>query len=537
MSVVMYAVMTALLFTRVVKANIYSSTREVQFVARKELRMLVLLDDYVTSEQNLGNNVSQDILTFFSHMRDVRVPHITNTEFGDNPIIAFHLLQRVLIEWDRIIDMICCESCLDKATVRQFRKGILRIHSGDRLPVTSEDIQGAAEAILRLWQTYELDLDKLMSGVIYDSKSEPLTSSDAMYISEFAKRYQKIVWLEKLLERYNVSEEEDMWIKSALAKEYSEFGMPWKSAEIIEPFLHLDNKSIKADYHLYMSLSYRIPVHSKVLEPEEESERNSTYRALCRGETRTARQLSSLKCYLRPTSFPYYRSKEEVMNNVPRLSIFHDVISTSEMAQIRASGARVMTRSTVWVKNESVVKDTRVSYTGWLHDIRTENNFLLKLNRRIGLITGLDTTFRKRRSSVEQYQVLNYGIGGCYTPHLDVLDIPLWGPTPKDVSPEIRESGERIATWMFYLSTVKAGGATVFPNLGARVPAVEGAAAFWYNLLPNGDKDERMGHAGCPVLLGSKWVVNKWIRQEGQVLTKLCGRTREAEFQYDIDID
>jgi hypothetical protein len=33
----------------------------------------------------------------------------------------------------------------------------------------------------------------------------------------------------------------------------------------------------------------------------------------------------------------------------------------------------------------------------------------------------------------------------------------------------------------------------------------QGGAAFWYNLLPSGECDKRTLHAGCPVLLGSKW--------------------------------
>ncbi|XP_033741240.1 prolyl 4-hydroxylase subunit alpha-3-like [Pecten maximus] len=176
-----------------------------------------------------------------------------------------------------------------------------------------------------------------------------------------------------------------------------------------------------------------------------------------------------------------------------------------------------------------------MDYSGWLLDTAKGNEFLLKINRRIGLITGLDTTFRLLYSSVEQYQVLNYGIGGWYIPHHDNLNIPIWEPSTNKCRDELENTGDRIATWMFYLSSLKAGGATVFPKLRARVPVVEGAAAFWYNILPNGDKDDRMLHAGCPILLGSKWVANKWIRQGGQVLTKLCGKTHEAEFEYDID--
>lgn len=47
-------------------------------------------------------------------------------------------------------------------------------------------------------------------------------------------------------------------------------------------------------------------------------------------------------------------------------------------------------------------------------------------------------------------------------------------------------TGNRIATFLVYMTDVEAGGATVFPTLGLTLHPVKGAAAFWYNLLPDG---------------------------------------------------
>ena len=55
------------------------------------------------------------------------------------------------------------------------------------------------------------------------------------------------------------------------------------------------------------------------------------------------------------------------------------------------------------------------------------------------------------------------------------------------------------------MSSVEAGGATVFPELNLSLVPQKGCAAVWYNLLPNGKGDERTRHAACPVLIGSKW--------------------------------
>ena len=40
----------------------------------------------------------------------------------------------------------------------------------------------------------------------------------------------------------------------------------------------------------------------------------------------------------------------------------------------------------------------------------------------------------------------------------------------------------------------------------------KGDLAFWYNIDRNLNVDYLTFHGGCPVLVGSKWITNKWIR-------------------------
>jgi prolyl 4-hydroxylase len=72
------------------------------------------------------------------------------------------------------------------------------------------------------------------------------------------------------------------------------------------------------------------------------------------------------------------------------------------------------------------------------------------------------------------------------------------------------------------LETPEEGGATVFPNINLRVSPVKNGALFWYNLYKNGTGHPLTLHSGCPVLLGSKWLTNKWLFTKAQELRKPC---------------
>lgn len=76
---------------------------------------------------------------------------------------------------------------------------------------------------------------------------------------------------------------------------------------------------------------------------------------------------------------------------------------------------------------------------------------------------------------------------------------------------------------MIYLSNVQAGGNTVFPWIGISLQAEAGTAVFWSNLNKSGTNDKLSLHGGCPVLVGSKWITNKWIRFYDQGLKFKCG--------------
>ena len=81
-----------------------------------------------------------------------------------------------------------------------------------------------------------------------------------------------------------------------------------------------------------------------------------------------------------------------------------------------------------------------------------------------GRAAGLDDV------NAESLQVVSYGIGGHYEPHVDYFN---------SVHRSEEPGQDRMATLLFYLSDVQAGGATVFPFLDVAVSPSKGKQSVW----------------------------------------------------------
>merc|ERR1711936_910980 len=150
-------------------------------------------------------------------------------------------------------------------------------------------------------------------------------------------------------------------------------------------------------------------------------------------------------------------------------------------------------------------------------DLNSSDSIAEKVSNRMELATTL--TIYSPMSS-ESFQIANYGPGGQYSQHID----PHGHWEGKSNHPLHQVTGDRMATMMVYLSNVEAGGATAFPNTGNRIPVSKGDAAFWINLKTSGIIDKFTHHGGCPVLVGSKWITNKWIGYAEQYRTWKCNK-------------
>jgi hypothetical protein len=144
----------------------------------------------------------------------------------------------------------------------------------------------------------------------------------------------------------------------------------------------------------------------------------------------------------------------------------------------------------------SVVAGNRLSETAHQHVFPDELVLLVtRVEERLVESFGLDV------ADLEWWQGTRYPIGGKFDYH---LDSGYWNEY---------HAGDRVTTFLLYLTTPLEGGGTHFRALDVLVEAQAGRLLAWKNLFPDGRPNHTMIHAGAPVLAGDKVTLVTWQRQ------------------------
>jgi prolyl 4-hydroxylase len=188
----------------------------------------------------------------------------------------------------------------------------------------------------------------------------------------------------------------------------------------------------------------------------------------------------------------------------PRIVQYSNVLSQAEceamvaLAQPKLKPSQTRDRVTA----KLVVRDFRSSEGVFLK--RSETPLVAELEQRLATLAQWPL------ENGEGLQLLNYREGGEYRPHFDFF------PPEHPTSPiSLHNGGQRVATLIVYLNTVEEGGETVFPKLNLKFKPVQGDALYFAYANTNNELDRMTLHGGAPVHQGDKWIMTKWMRQEG----------------------
>ncbi|XP_063822670.1 prolyl 4-hydroxylase subunit alpha-1-like [Ostrinia nubilalis] len=505
------------------EAEVFTAISDVEPLIETHQRIINDVNEYIAAEETRLSTLKKR-LKLYKEEHEMAMADIPN--YLANPINAFTLIKRLTKDLEKIRQL--SQIGTENSNI------IAKTHEDLKYPVL-EDLTGAAEALTRLQETYELNVqdlsEGLLNGVVY---SKPMSAGDCFEIGKALYEVQdytnSLAWMTEALRKYSEKDE----LSDYRVIDYMEYiALSHYYLGDTKSALHWTERIVELDPE-YQHGPGNIKLYQKIIAEKEAKELNGEvvekqtpkspvfddeyekelqiYKVLCRGELQVPGVISRrLKCRYLTENHPFLKLapiKMEYLYLQPDVIVFHDVMSDDEIDFIKATAQpRFQRAGTKSGENGAPAPSKyRIGKVAWLED--RESPVIARVSQRVADMTGLSMV------TAEDLQVVNYGIGGYYVAHYDFS-------TKQDFI-EYDPNGDRIATVLFYMSDVAQGGATVFPKLGLSVFPEKGAAAFWLNLHPSGEGDLATRHAACPVLRGSKWVSNKWIHERSQEFLKPC---------------
>ncbi|MEQ1819164.1 MAG: 2OG-Fe(II) oxygenase [Terricaulis sp.] len=132
------------------------------------------------------------------------------------------------------------------------------------------------------------------------------------------------------------------------------------------------------------------------------------------------------------------------------------------------------------------------------YDLEAADLVLSVIHDRIARASGVPAL------NFEVGKLLRYQPGQTFARHSDFLQ--------PGMQEYIDAFGQRVATFLVYLSDDYDGGETEFTEVNFKFKARKGDALMFLNVDANGDPDPMSMHAGLPPTRGEKWVLSQWLR-------------------------
>lgn len=506
---------------------------------------------------------------------------VTAVEFAQHPINAYKMLYGLFHAFMKTPQL----DHNQNSALAEFAK----IERMDEFLPTLKDYQGAVKGVILLMETYDLDIEKMMQGHLVvqpadsifgypDINFDPVREKpDLTDLAVFIRAAYGRHWFDDAIKMmrtyYDLYNKTQAEFRPKNSIHHALDAIRKKSVRLNNEYL--TKKQIFCDStHKILQYTVKDNLKKKKKQPKfqqhpayanlQSSEGNEFwFRSVCRGlNTRILIgnfNSLGLQCHLLHHDDPYLRLgpfKYEVASNEPFIIVYHELLTEEEMNHLvekskpNLSSSRELDSGNVGSMHEfktgrkrKIIHKT-VQY--WMSDVKYNNQpsnleehdednddsyeitdpILLKLSRKFERATNLNIT---GKHSSSRYQVTNYGLAGLCETHIDphgyLDDIPPELPHHKK---HLQIDGDMIATLMGWIADEPKGGATAFHHPGNEVTIwpKKGSVAFWYGVTKKGNRDVYTSHGGCPVIQGSKWILNKWIYYFDQFSRHPCSLSR-----------
>ncbi|CAN7940392.1 unnamed protein product [Ixodes pacificus] len=330
-------------------------------------------------------------------------------DYLKHPVHAFHMTKRMTVGLGTI------ESYIH--TMRQYDPLVnITEMRRQRLLPWDEDFNGLAASLIRLQDTYSLNLNELTKGHLRTEIPRnqtvpgrlPLNARDCFYISQVAMHQG---FYDRAVE----------WSEQAIIKATGE-EPPTITRQELDPFhesvikkhdevLRTMGETAGRDWQTYgvpvrdrtkRSMEFKAQLFNEDLPLDLETQ---NYKRLCRGEQlRTPKMDSELRCRYYKGQHGFFKLqpiKLEEANLKPYIVVMHNVIQDRDIEDLMAFAKPRLQRSTHYGVRGMEASQVRTSSNAWLNDL--DAPVATRLNRFLRALLGLGTTYVG--GEAEQYQV------------------------------------------------------------------------------------------------------------------------------------
>lgn len=194
----------------------------------------------------------------------------------------------------------------------------------------------------------------------------------------------------------------------------------------------------------------------------------------------------------------------KVLSTDPFIVKIKNFLSAEEISYLRKRAHHNYKPSTIIHNDEIIESSYRTNSVAYITDNGQYGDYpeLKNLYKKICHLVGCN------KQQIENLMVVKYQPHEQYFDHHDYF---------KSTDTQmISDGGQRIASFFIYLNSLDkdAAGETEFPSISLKCRPVAGTAIFWWNLV-DGHLQDLTLHRGNPVLSGTKYGLNIWIREHG----------------------
>ncbi|KAM8708482.1 hypothetical protein ACLKA7_015457 [Drosophila subpalustris] len=494
------------------------------------LKLLEMEKQVMVHVKGFGDALQEKLDTLKLHLKTIdRKPYTTQAgkdKYISNPLKAFSLIRRLREDWIRL--QIYTKTKPGTHELEAMKKLLERKQ-------TAEDMQEGLRGLSRIEQTYDLKAEDISQGRLQDKEfNKELSLRDCLAIANH--KYQSgdytraAIWYRQAIKHKDEPNSEVY--NEALGKPAA--GMRRKYAmaclmhtsRIRNPSLNHKELQAEVDEILREMSSINLEKYvrqlleqnvDELLKEEERNRPPATNHDLgCRGHFQ---KRTNLCCRYNFTTTPFLRLaplKMEEINHDPYIVMYHNMISDHEIEQMKRMSVNMSNAFSGAPSKNQTESIEIVARVVWLRKITP---FVERINQRITDMTGFDV------SEFPAIQVANFGLGNYFKPHYDYM----YGNRIKKNS--IDGLGDRMGSIIFYTGDVPQGGNTVFPEIQVAIEPQKGNALFWYNILDDGTPDPRSLHSVCPVIVGSRWTITKWLHMSSQMFIKPCSPKKNLHYK------